>query len=227
KRNFRIVDFPGDVVALAAQLKLAKFAVLGYSGGGPFALACAAQIPGRLASLAVVSGVGPADIGPQGMHESNRKKFSLAQRLPWLARLMLWLVFSTLRRQPERLARQLKTIWQQMPEPDRQVLEQDQHFADGILAITRDALTSGVSGWVQEEILMTQPWQFEMNDVRVPHVQLWHGGLDRNVPVTMGRAVAGQIPNCRATFLDNEGHISLLYHHGREIVERLIQSGFQ
>ena len=66
KRNFRIVDFPGDVVALADQLKIAKFAVLGYSGGGPFALACAAQIPGRLASLAVVSGVGPADIGPPG-----------------------------------------------------------------------------------------------------------------------------------------------------------------
>lgn len=225
RRSFQVIDLPADVVALADHLGIARFAALGYSGGGPFALASAWKYPERVAALVIVSGVGPREIGSQGMHESNRKKFDLAQKYPWLARLLLRAAFANLRRKPTQLAAQLERIWQQMPEPDRAVL-QDARFADGILAVTRDAIQQTVAGWAGEEILMAQPWHFRLEEVRCASISLWHGEQDRNVPVAMGMAVAARLPGCRAAFLPGEGHLSLLYHHGREIVEDLIKKRF-
>ncbi len=225
KRDFRIPDLPADVAALADFLSIKRFIALGYSGGGPFALACAARMPGRIAAVGIVSGVGPSEIGSVGMHSSNRKKFNLAQRAPWLARLMLGVAFSSLRRDPGRLEKQLKKIWQQMPAPDRQVLK-DRRYSDGILAVTRDALMSSVAGWVNEEVLMALPWGFELGSVLCPNIFLWHGSLDRNVPLAMGKAVAARLAGCRPFFLENEGHLSLLYNHGSQIMDVLVRAGF-
>lgn len=224
KRGFRITDLPGDVAALADHLQIRRFLALGYSGGGPFALACGWQIPERIAALGIVSGVGPSEIGSAGMHASNRKKFNLAQRLPALARLMLGIAFSNLRRHPDQLAAQMKRIWAQMPDPDRAALA-DPRFADGILDVTRDAIHQSVRGWSGEEVLMAQPWGFDLQDVRSPRVHLWHGSLDRNVPLAMGQAVAQRLPDCQPVFLEAEGHLSLLYHHGADIVETLVRAG--
>ena len=223
RQHFRVTDFPGDVIELIDFLKIERFIALGYSGGGPFALACARQIPERICTAGIVSGVGPSNIGSEGMHESNRKKFSLAQRFPWLARMLLQTVFSPMRRRPEELAPQLKKLWQQMPAPDQKVL-QDPHFSDGIVELTRDAIRSGVAGWANEEILMAQPWGFELSEIQCKNLFLWHGLQDRNVPVAMARAVAGQLPQCQATFLPEEGHLSILYNHGDEIIDRLIHA---
>jgi pimeloyl-ACP methyl ester carboxylesterase len=220
KRHFQINDFPSDVVALVDHLKIERFFALGYSGGGPFALACAHQIPERIAAISIVSGVGPAGIGSEGMHESNRKKFDMAQQLPWLARFLLQSAFSSLRNNPEKLAAQLKEIWQQMPEPDIKAL-QDPLFADGIVGVTKDAITNGVVGWANEEVLMTQPWHFNLHEIHCANIFLWHGALDRNVPEAMAKAVSGQIPHCRSTFLPDEGHLSILYNHGNKIIDQL------
>jgi pimeloyl-ACP methyl ester carboxylesterase len=223
KRNYRITDIPADVTELADALDIKRFIALGYSGGGPFALACGRQMPERIAALGIVSGVGPSEIGSAGMHESNRKKFNLAQRLPGLARLMLMAAFGSMHSHPERLPQQLRRIWQQMPEPDRKALE-DPRFAEGILELTKDAILNRVTGWANEEILMAQPWGFVLPELRCPNIHLWHGELDRNVPIAMGRAVAERLPECQANFLAGEGHLSLLYNHAAQIVETLLQA---
>jgi len=224
RRGFRILDLPEDVAALADHLKLDRFIALGYSGGGPFALAFAARFPQRIAALGIVSGVGPAGIGSAGMHESNKRKFDMARQMPWLARAMLLVAFSNLRRNPERFASQLHRIWGQMPAPDQKALG-DTRFADGILAVSRDAILNSVRGWVNEELLMAAPWGFELQEIDCPDIYLWHGGMDKNVPIAMAKAVARQLPNCHASFLEEEGHLSLLYNHGNKIIDTLVQAG--
>jgi pimeloyl-ACP methyl ester carboxylesterase len=42
----RVMDWPGDVAQLADHLKLGRFAVVGFSGGGLYSLACAYGLPG-------------------------------------------------------------------------------------------------------------------------------------------------------------------------------------
>jgi len=44
----RLLDWPDDVAELADSLQLDRFAVVGFSGGGPYALACAYKISHRL-----------------------------------------------------------------------------------------------------------------------------------------------------------------------------------
>ena len=225
RRGFQLPDLAEDVQALADHLQIDHFIALGYSGGGPFALATAWRIPGRISALGIVSGVGPTAIGSRGMHESNRRKFNLAQHLPWVARGLLSAAFSNLRRNPKKLGIQMRRIWAQMPNPDQQVM-QDETFSDGILAVTQDAVHSTVKGWVNEELMMAAPWGFDLQKVHCPHIFLWHGVMDKNVPVEMGKAVAANLPGCQAFFLEGEGHISLLYHHGRDIIDTLVRVGF-
>jgi pimeloyl-ACP methyl ester carboxylesterase len=223
RTGFRIPDLPADVTVLAGHLQIDRFIAFGYSGGGPFALACAHQIPNRLAAVGIVSGVGPYEIGSSGMHDNNRKKFNLAQRFPWLARLLLQAAFSPMQRRPEKLEAQMTKIWQQLPEPDRQVLEDDR-FTQGILAVTRDAVCERTTGWVNEELLMASAWGFALEQVACPNICLWHGEQDRNVPPAMGRAIAIRLKGCTSAFLAGEGHLSLLYHHGQAIIDSLVKN---
>jgi len=222
KPRYQITDVAGDVAALLDHLGILRCIGLGFSGGAPFALACTMQIADRIAALGIVSGVGPSEVGSNGMHASNRKKFDLAQRFPWLARVMLTTALSGLRSHPEKLESQLRKIWLQMPEPDREIL-QDERFAEGIILVTRDAISRSVKGWVNEELLMASDWGFDLGSVACPHIFLWHGLEDRNVPAAMARAVADRLPSCQSTFLEHEGHISLLYDHGSEIIDTLVQ----
>jgi pimeloyl-ACP methyl ester carboxylesterase len=55
------VDWPDDVVQVAAALGLDRFAVLGISGGGPYAAACAWKLSDRLTGAGIVSGLAPLD----------------------------------------------------------------------------------------------------------------------------------------------------------------------
>jgi hypothetical protein len=136
---------------------------------------------------------------------------------------MLRAAFSSMRRRPEKLADQLQNIWKQLPAVDQTAL-QNSLFSEGIIEITRDAIANGVTGWVNEEILMTQPWGFDIAAIRHPNLFLWHGLLDSNVPAAMAKAVAAKIPACRSTFIPEEGHLSILLNHGEEIVRQLIGS---
>jgi pimeloyl-ACP methyl ester carboxylesterase len=63
-------------------------------------------------------------------------------------------------------------------------------------------------------------WAPDPSAMRVPTL-LWHGELDRDVPVVAGRHLASAIPNCRATFYPHEAHLSLLFNHQKEILRAL------
>jgi pimeloyl-ACP methyl ester carboxylesterase len=49
-----------DAIEVATQLGIARFACLGASGGGPYALATAANHPDLVTAVGVVAGIGPA-----------------------------------------------------------------------------------------------------------------------------------------------------------------------
>ena len=67
----------------------------------------------------------------------------------------------------------------------------------------------------------TRPWGFRPDDISA-EVYLWHGEVDATVPVRMGRYMANVMPNCRARFLLDEGHISLIINHANQILSDLV-----
>lgn len=78
--------------------------------------------------------------------------------------------------------------------------------AEMFLEDTREAFRPGVRGAVHDLGLVVKPWGFDPALISVPTV-LWHGELDANVPVEMGRYLARVIPNCEATFVADAGHL--------------------
>ena len=59
QRDRRLADWASDISRLADHLHLDRFSVVGISGGGPHAAACARFLPDRVRAAGIVSGVGP------------------------------------------------------------------------------------------------------------------------------------------------------------------------
>jgi pimeloyl-ACP methyl ester carboxylesterase len=73
----------------------------------------------------------------------------------------------------------------------------------------RDAFQNGAEGWFEDDMVTVRPWGFAPQDVRV-EVWLWHGELDRLVPISHGRYLASRLPLCQGGFLPDDGHVSPL-----------------
>lgn len=114
-----VLDWPVDVVAVADCLGIERFAVLGFSFGGPYARACGYALPTRVTRVGLISCLAPVDdpAAKRGMPPPTRYGLAAARRSPWLARPMVWFTVRQARR--GKLVGQLANS---MPEPDRQVL---------------------------------------------------------------------------------------------------------
>ena len=211
----QIAGWPDDVAELAAQSGLERFSVLGSSGGAPYALACGLKYPDRVRSVGVLGGVAPAD-APGVTSGPLRLMFRLSRLAPAMLRALYRLNLRALERGGERAGDRM-AAW--APEPDR-VLLQRPEIRDGFTACFIEACRQGTSGPALDIKLIAQPWGIDLSAMRVPTF-LWHGELDRNVPVIAGRYLAATIPNCRATFYPQEAHLSLPFNHQEDILRAL------
>ncbi len=217
----QLLDWTDDVVALADALGIERFAVVGGSGGGPYAAVCAHRIPDLLTACGIAAGMGPIGLGTKGMNASNRALFFVAQRLPWLLRPMLWLSMGRHIQDSEKAERLISKMMQELPEPDREVFEKSE-FKDFFLEDVRESFRQGTKGPAYEGRLYGRPWGFRLEDITFDNVYLWHGELDENVPVSMGRAMAEAIPKCQARFYPNDAHMSMSINHAKEIMTTLL-----
>ena len=61
-----IPGYADDINAWADARGFERFAVLGYSGGAPYALACGAKLRKRVSAVGVAAGAGPPRTAPVG-----------------------------------------------------------------------------------------------------------------------------------------------------------------
>lgn len=81
------LDHAEDIRQLAQHLEIKSYGIIGLSGGGLYALACAYALPEeQLKSVSVVVGMGPMDIGMKGMCLSNWLIFQGLLYFPALTR---------------------------------------------------------------------------------------------------------------------------------------------
>ena len=78
-----VADCARDVAAIADELGIERFLTVGWSGGGPHALACAALLPERTMAAATLAGVAPFNAHGldwlAGMGEENIEEFGAAR----------------------------------------------------------------------------------------------------------------------------------------------------
>jgi pimeloyl-ACP methyl ester carboxylesterase len=218
--NRRLLDFPKDLLALADHLKIDRFAILAYSLGGPYALACAYAIPKRLTKVGIVSGAA-LFTKPELMtniNEGTRKFLTMPREKPLLSRLFLWMMLGVM---PRLAPKQFIAGAAALPEADRAVVAGNQDFQEGFIRMVREAARQGTRGAFHESLLSVTDYGFRLQEIQAP-VLLWHGEADKNIPVKMARFAASALPKCEAGFYPSEGHLSLFKKHAAEFIRALV-----
>ena len=216
----QLLDWPDDLAALADGLGIDRFHLVGVSGGGPYALACAHRLAHRLEGVALVCPLGPLDRGGNlwTMRWPAIFSFSSIRTLPGLSNALYrhWVV-PFVKSHPQTIYNLMLSM---APPPDHRVLSRPQ-IREIIVASLTEAVRGGAEGVLREMAIYAAPWGFEPEAIEMP-IALWHGTADDTVPVTQGRELADRLPDCNARYLDGEGHFSLPVEHMEEIVEALL-----
>lgn len=214
QENRILLDWPDCVERVADFLKLEKFSVLGVSGGGPYALACAVKIPNRLHSTVVVSGLGPLNKKEiyNSLNRGDRFLFDLSKASRFLARIILKIGFIN----PEKA---LKKALKSLPEPDKEVLKDDS-IREIVIESMRESIRNGARGLAHEAFIYAMPWGFDLEDLNIP-VHIFHGALDTNVRIESGIIQEELIPHAIEHFYQGEGHFSLFVNRISDIMRAI------
>jgi pimeloyl-ACP methyl ester carboxylesterase len=184
----RLLDWPSDVAALADVLGTEAFHLVGVSGGGPFALACAARLADRLRGVALICSLAPlSEAGMlRAMYWPARLHLIAAHHAPWVTGMMLYgLARPLARSRPERL---FSLLLAYASPADHDVLIRPK-VRRAITASLAESMRHGIAGVLSDTRIYATPWGFDPADIRVP-VQLWHGDADTIVPMEHGRWIA-------------------------------------
>lgn len=207
-----LLHWPSDVARVADALGVGRFAVIGVSGGGPYAAACAFALPERVTAVAIAGGAGPIE-GPGAAGDATARMTAIrklgllgARHAPWAVRVALELIG------PRRdAARFFERFTAGFPARDRALLA-DRALREVLIASYAEAVRRGSRGFAHEIGLFARPWGFDPAAIRVP-VFLWHGEDDTSTPIAMARALAAVIPGCATRFLPGEGHFVVIDHY--------------
>jgi pimeloyl-ACP methyl ester carboxylesterase len=197
----KMLDWPDDVAALADALAIDEFAIVGHSSGGPYALACALKLGGRITGTGLVSSVVPLDEIPEAqvrLSDEERYLVDLARRDPDQAAKSIAESAQWLLENPELFLEAPR------PEPDKRLLA-DPEVRTMFVEMLQEAVRNGVDGYVWDEIIERNPWGFSLKDIET-EVHIWHGDDDQYIPRAHVQQMASTIPNCRPTFYPAQAH---------------------
>lgn len=207
-----------DVEDLADALGFARFAVIGVSGGGPHALACAALLPDRVTCAATLVGGAPSDDPSfdflSGMGDLNIREFSAARKGEQPLQGFLAPYLEAIRRDPDALIDELAEA---VPDPDQAVMQRPE-FRASMRESFVESVRQGTRGWIDDDLAFVQPWGFQLEDVQTK-VRLWQGELDVLVPRAHAEYMAGRLPHAEFELIPNAGH--MLFDHFRAAFEWL------
>lgn len=205
----RIVDDVADIEAILDALGIDAFVVVGWSGGGPRALACAAVLPDRCRAAATLAGLAPFDAAGldwmAGMGPGNVADFTAASEGPEAYGVFKEMTFLPMTAAGvDDVAAGLVALL--TPSDD---LTLTRELAPWLTEMMHRAGAQGVIGVRDDGLAMVAPWGFDVRSVAVP-VAIWAGRQDETVPFAHGQWLAANVPGAVAHLSDEAGHITLL-----------------
>jgi pimeloyl-ACP methyl ester carboxylesterase len=205
RRLSRVADWVEDATLVLDAFRVDSAALLGISAGGPFAAACAAQIPGRVRSLTLVSPLGQPGWPTRGMAPGERFSLALASYAPAFSGWSLSRGAVLARRWPALFFRLAGTA---LPDVDNRVLRQP-GTRESFLVNYAEAFRRGPGGVALDLRVLTRPWGFELDTITVPTL-IRHGDADTTVPLQHARLYAQAIPGAQLQIHPGHGHFSIL-----------------
>ncbi|MCI4675755.1 alpha/beta fold hydrolase [Candidatus Mycolicibacterium alkanivorans] len=201
-----VLAFAGDLSTIADTLGVEKMAVVGLSGGGPYALACAAAMPERVVAAGVLGGVAPT-VGPDAIGGGLMGLGTVVAPLIEVAGGPIRLAASTIIRLIRPVAGPALYLYAGIsPEADRKMLVRPEFkamFLDDLLNGSRKQLAAPFA----DIVVFARDWGFRLDEVKVP-IRWWHGDRDHIVPFAHGRHVVDGLPDAELYHLPGESHFA-------------------
>lgn len=216
----RVVDVVDDLSQVLDAYGIKSFVSVGWSGGGPHALAM--SLDPRCAGVVTLAGVGQfgqsdldflAEMGPENIEE-----FDVA--LQGEGMLGDWMTLNAEAMRQVTGAELREAFGGLIGPSDKAVLEGK--FADQMAATMRSALEKGFTGWIDDDLAFVHDWGFDLGGINIP-VEIWQGDEDLMVPHSHSNWLASKIPSSHVTFAPKTGHISLIVNNRSQIVMQLKQ----
>ncbi len=216
----KVADVVDDLSQVLDRYGIKRFVSVGWSGGGPHALAM--SLDNRCVGVITLAGVGQygqsdldflAGMGPENIEEFG---ISLKGEGP----LREWMNANAVGMQEVTGAGLREAFGGLIGKADKEVLSG--RFADDMASEMRRALSNGFDGWIDDDLAFIKDWGFELAAIKVP-VHLWQGDDDFMVPQNHSHWLAKKIPAAKLNFVPANGHISLIVKHRLEILEQVFK----
>jgi len=204
-----VADDATDVATILDHLGHDDFVTLGWSGGGPRSLACAAMLPERCRAATCGVGIAPraefdGDVR-DGMGAGNVEEYTAAFAGQEALEEFLTSHSDAFSATPDGVAESLGDDL--VPQVDREALTGE--LAEYLAASFRHAGAQGIVGWRDDDLTHVRPWGFNVGDITVP-VAVWQGLEDKMVPFAHAEWLAANVAGARVHFVEGEGHLSLI-----------------
>jgi pimeloyl-ACP methyl ester carboxylesterase len=209
RTSWRVGDYPAMVTSFADAMGIDRFSVWGYSGGGPYAVACATKLSNRVKAVAVSSGMGEIGVyaQPKDFEKTDRQMLSLAVKHPAIARQIMGISGWLAKRSPKSA---MKSFAKQLDPSDRAVLATlgEPHE---VMALFISAFQNGAHGVVADYAAVAHPWGCDLSAADLP-VTVWHGTEDQMVPLHHAEQLAARLPKATLRTWEGEGHLGTITH---------------
>ncbi|HVB52186.1 MAG TPA: alpha/beta fold hydrolase [Acidimicrobiales bacterium] len=215
-----IASVVDDARATLRHFRRDAYAVVGWSGGGPHALACAALDASRCRRAVTLASVAPqvADFDwTEGMGPENLEEFALATKggaeyEEYMAVAGAFIADMT-------KDNAIELMGGLLPEADKEVLADDR-----VRELFADAMSYGFAkgwrGYYDDNRAFFLPWGFDVTAIEIP-VALFYGDADLMVPPAHGAWLSGHVRRASTHHIAAEGHLSIYARHFDEIATEL------
>ncbi len=201
-------EYPARVATLADTLGLERFGVWGYSGGGPYAVACASLLADRITATVVASGMGQMGVWAEAddFAKTDRQLLGLSARHPAMARMVAGVTARLAKLSPSSA---VKSFAKELSESDRAIIP-DLGPPEDAMALYLRAFQHGARGVVDDYRAIAQPWGVPLESTGP--VAIFQGDADTMVPVRHAQALAEHLPQATLTIWPGEGHLGPVTH---------------
>jgi pimeloyl-ACP methyl ester carboxylesterase len=210
----------GDVGNVLDFFHRDSYAAMGWSGGGPHALACAALDTPRCLGAVTLASVVPLDVDfdwTEGMGPENLEEFALAKTGGPAYEESIATTGGLMAEATE--ANVIELFGGLLPEIDKEVLADD-HVREVLAAAVRHGFVNGWRGFYDDNVAFFSPWGFDPRAIAVP-VAVWYGDADLMVPPTHGAWLASHLASATPNHHPRDGHLSLYAYHAKEVASNL------
>jgi len=215
-----VADVAGDTAAILDALGADKFFNLGWSGGGPYALACDARLADRCLATAVIAGIAPyteAEVSSpvRAWYEADEdNQLALAGDIEGFRQAVDAFVAQLANVKAENIAAETDS------DADRRFFSQG--YAEWVASFLRAGGVSGSHGAADDCLATLRDWGFPLANTR--QVTIWQGTEDQHVPAFHAEWLKDHLPRAELRTLEGEGHNSVV-RHLPEIITALMATG--